>query len=457
MQITATLPRVRLPEPPMAKGLPLVGSLPELMNQKMDFFEKARDSYGDIYTLKIGTASIVVLNHPDHAQYILRDNVRNYSKDGAFWDGIRPLLGNGLVTSEGDFWLRQRRMMNPHFHRQRLAALTEVMVQAIDECLNTWPKFIGQADPVDVTHEFARITMRIIMRTMFGSDLADDDFEVIGDKIAFALNFLLPQVVIQQLPNWLPIPQRAQYKQVIEDIDKFIYGIIDARRENLSNDLISMLLEAVDDETGETMSNKQLRDEVVTIFTAGYETTALTLSWVTHFMTQHPEIVEKLREEIDGALGDRTPGFGDLHSLPYTRQVLQEAMRLAPPSYFTPRTAVADDVIDGYHIKAGQMILMMTYVIHRHPDFWPDAHTFDPDRFSPAQSEGRHPTAWVPFGSGQRMCLGRDFAYMEGTLILVMMLQRFNMKAPEGFEAKASLSATLKPKDGILVHLSNRA
>jgi cytochrome P450 len=444
------------PYPPSVKGFPIIGAIPQLLREQVDFLENARAQYSDIYTLNLGATSMVMLNHPEHAQHVMVDHARNYSKGGPIWDAARAVIGNGLVTSEGDFWLRQRRMMQPHFHRQRLGALTEVMVTAIEEALSNWQRFADQPDPLDVAPEFAHITMTIIMRTMFGADMSDEEFGDIGTTIGFIIDNMLPQALTKGIPSWIPVPKRAQYQKALNSVNDFIYRVIEKRRNNRSNDLISMLLDATDDESGEQMTDQQLRDEVITIFTAGYETTALTLSWVAHYLTQQPEIAETLQQEIDTVLGKRTPTFEDLMRLPFTRQVLQESMRLCPPGFFVTRTALEDDVIDGFRIRAGQTVAITIYTIQRHPEFWPSPEVFDPNRFSPEQVKGRHNLAWMPFGAGQRMCLGRDFAYMEGTLILAMLTQRFNMRAPVGFFAKPRFSATLRPAKGVLVHLTRR-
>lgn len=445
-----------IPQPPVAKGFPIIGAIPELLREQLAFFENAREKYGDIYTLNLGATSMVMLNRPEYAQHVLVDHARNYAKGGPIWDSIRSLVGNGLATSEGAFWLRQRRMMQPHFHRQRLGALTEVMVKAIEEGLESWRKFTLQTEPMDVAQEFAHITMSVIMRTMFGADISDEEFANIARQFAFVIDYMLPQALTSSLPSWVPVPKRRQYQQALNDIDKFIYGVIEKRRENLSNDLISMLIETMDEDSGDQMTNQQLRDEVITIFSAGYETTALTLAWVMHFITQKPELTDQLRQEVEAVLGERTPTFADVMQLPYTRQLLQESMRLCPPAYFVPRTAVEDDEIGGFRIRAGQTVAVTMYTIHRHPEFWKNPAVFDPNRFSKEESEGRHPLAWLPFGAGQRMCLGRDFAYMEGTLILAMLIQRFKVSAPDNFVAKPKLSITLRPEKGVQVHLKAR-
>jgi cytochrome P450 len=455
MQTSSSATPQQYPLPPKTKGFPVVGALPTLLREQLAFLENARAKYGDIYTLDLGPMSMVMLNHPDFAQYVLRDNAKNYSKGGPIWDSVRSLIGNGLVVSEGDFWLRQRRMMSPHFHRQRLGALTEVMVEAISERLKDWERMSDEGQPVDVSREFQRITMEVIMRTMFGGGMSEKDFNEMGEAISFAINFMLQQAVTTGIPQWVPIPGRAHYKEILETVDKFIFKVIADRRETRSNDLISMLLDSVDDESGDGMTNQQLRDEVLTIFAAGYETTALVLSWVLHFATQQPEIMTRLEEETREVLGRRKPTLEDLPKLQYNRQVLQEAMRLYPPAYFVTRTAVEDDVIGGYQIKAGQTVSVTMYTIHRHPDFWESPETFDADRFSPENSEGRHQAAWIPFGIGQRMCLGRDFAYMEGSLILSMLVQRCVTVASGDFVARPKFAMTLRPEKGVLVDLKS--
>jgi len=445
----------KLIAPPTAKGFPLIGALPDLLRKQVDYLEYARAAYGDIYVLKLGPMSMIMLNRPEYAQYVLRDRMANYSKDGPIWDSVRALSGNGLTTSSGDYWLRQRRMMQPHFHRQRLGALTEIMVSTIAQNLQDWDQFANQADPVEITHQFGRMTMPIIMRTMFGMDISAEEISSMGEKMTYIVDNLLSQAVINSIPGWMPIPKRAVYQRALKDVETFVYTVVEKRRKNVSNDLLSMLIEAIDSETGEQMTNQQVHNEVVTIFVAGYETVALTLAWALYYLTQQPALIERLQHEVDSVLGQRPPTVDDLPRLAYTRQVFQETLRLAPPGYFLPRTAVEDDVIDGFHIPAGKMVAVSLYTIHRHPEFWQSPHTFDPDRFSPAQSEKHHPMAWIPFGAGPRFCMGRDFAYMEGSLILAMLIQRFTVTSPAGFVTKPRLSFTLHPNNGVLVHCNH--
>lgn len=453
--ILSTAPALK--NPPKTRGLPLIGSIPAVLKEQADFLAYARAEYGDVYTLNLGMMSVVMTNRPEHAQYILRDNAKNYAKGGAMWDAVRPLVGNGLVLSEGDFWLRQRRMMQPFFHRQQLGKMAELMVSAIEDGMKDWDSAAASGEPFNIASAFSGVTMKVIMKTTFGGDIDEAEIENMSREMTYALDFVLPNMITSKIPGWVPVPGRKRNQEALEKIDAFIYRIIEKRRQNqvVSGDLLSMLVQMVDDETNTEMSNQQIRDEAVTLFVAGYETTALTLAWCVHFLTQQPEIAERLYTEVDQALGIEPPTFETLMRLPYTRMILQEAMRLNPPAFWIPRTAVEDDDIDGYKINAGDMVAVVIYGIHHNPDVWENPEKFDPERFSPENSERRNQFAWLPFGAGQRLCLGRDFAMMEGALALAMLTQRYHLKATDHV-AKAALSATLRTKDGVWVGLEKR-
>lgn len=452
--------------PPATKGWPLIGALPQLIRDPFGFFTHAREKYGDLYTLDLGFSKVIVCNHPRQAQHILRDHADNYGKSGALWRSVRGLFGNGLLTSEGDFWLRQRRLMQPHFHRQRLAALTDTMVAAIDESLASWQQASQPDAPFDLTPAASELTMRVVVRTLFGTALSGDDLNALAKRMAFALDYMTVNMFTSALPAWLPVPGRRRYQQAIAEIDAVIYQIIAASRRDAENadHLLGMLLNSVDEETGEQMSDRQLRDEIFTLFLAGYETTSIALAWAFAYLTHHPDVMQKLQAEVDALQVDSAAGtpisFADLPKLTYTRQVFQEILRLRPPSYWSSRTPMVDDEIDGYRIPAGTMVVWLTYMIHHHPDCWPNPEQFDPERFTPQPTNTgaptRHPFAWMPFGAGQRLCIGRDFALMEGTLALAMIAQRFQVSGVAGHTAQPGLSTTLRPKNGVWVHLSPR-
>lgn len=460
--LTPTTMPAATPLPPVTKGWPLVGSLPHLLRDPFGFFEQARQRYGDIYTLNLGFARVLVLSHARHAQHILRDHADNYGKSGAFWNTVRGLFGNGLLTSQGDVWRRQRRLMQPHFHRQRLAALTNAMIEAIEESLATWRTSSHEGELVDLMPATADLTMRVVVKTLFGTALSADELAELAKNMAYALDYMSVNFAVQSIPNWLPVPGRRRYHQAIAQIDAAVYRIIAASRQDggSAHHLLGMLLNSVDEETGEGMNDRQLRDEIFTLFLAGYETTSIALAWSFAYLTTHPRVMEKLQAEIDTILAGRTPSFADLPKLTYTRQVLQEILRLRPPSYWSSRTAQADDEIDGYHIPAGSMVVWIAYLIHHHPALWPNPEQFDPERFAPQPEENataaRHPFAWIPFGAGQHLCIGRDFALMEGTLALAMIVQRFQISSTIDQTTQLGLSTTLRPKHGVKVQLAFR-
>ena len=444
---------------PLTKGLPLVGSLPQMIKNPFGFLIQARNTYGDLYNLNLGISKMLILNNPRQMQHIMVDNVHNYRKGGGMWDAVRAMLGNGLVVSEGSFWMRQRRMMQPQFHRQRLAALTELMVSAIDEALTTWEKSAKGAD-FNLAPAFNELTMKVITRTLFGTGLDQDEMDKVSKALDYSVNYILKAIVLNSLPTWMPAPGRKEFERSIKQIDETVYRIIADSRKNggAENHLMAMLLDMVDDETGEGMTDQQLRDEVTTLFLAGYETTSIALTWAFDFLVHNPEMMERLRAEVDAAVGsDRLPTFADLPKMPYSRMILQETLRIRPPAWQLPRTAIVDDEIDGHHIPAGTNLIGLIYMCHYHPDEWGNPEVFDPERFQSEKTEKRHKFAYMPFGAGQRKCIGMDFALMEGQLALAMVAQRYTLTKTTENLAEPQLSTTLRPKGGVVVKIEKRS
>ena len=452
------MPDTAIQTPPRASGLPLFGTLPELLTRKIDYVSELRERHGDIFTLDLKLGEMVLLCHPRHAQHVWVDRARGYGKSGPVFDSLRTLLGNGLAMSEGDFWKRQRRMMQPAFYHQRLAALTAKMVEAIDECLEGWEAVAARGEPFDISQAFNRVTMNVMVRTMFGTGLKPGETERVTHALAYVIDFMLLGFATQALPGWLPMPGRARYRENLRIIEETVLGVTERARRDAGGEetLLSLLMNMVDEESGERMSHAELRDEAVTLFLAGYETTSVTMTWALHALTQHPGLGHRLRVEVDRAVGTRVPGFADLMSLTYCRNVAQEALRLYAPVYWVARKAVEDDVIDGFRIPAGTSMAVMVHFIHRHPEQWEAPERFDPDRFTPERSAGRHKHAWVPFGAGQRQCIGKEFALMEAQLILTRLAQRFHVEAVPGRVAQPLLSTTLRTKSGVWVKLTRR-
>ncbi len=441
------------PRIPTAARLPIVGALPQLIHGQFDYLREAHQAHGDIFRVDLGVTDAVMLNHPRHVQYVLRDNVRNYRKGGNMWTSVRTMFGNGLVVSEGDFWLRQRRMMQPHFHRRYIAGLFDLMLTAIDEQMATWP---DNTKEFDFTTAVNQMTMQVIVRTMFGTQLSDDEFRSLGVAMTHALDYLLVGIVGTALPEWMPLPGKRRYQAALKTFDAIVYHVIaQSRAAKDETNLLTMLLNTVDAETGEQMTDQQLRDEVATIFVAGYETTAIALAWATDYLARDLQLQTRISEQIDSAIGQDAPDLMSLRKLGLVKQTFQEALRIRPSAWFLPRLTVADDKIDGYPIPAGTQVALMINHIHRHPEQWDNPEQFNPDRFAPDAAQSRHPFAYVPFGAGQRQCIGRDFAYMEGQLILTRLLQRYQILT-NGTPAHPQLSTTLRPKGGVCVQLKKR-
>jgi cytochrome P450 len=452
---TLTPSRLALRTPPRSHRLPLVGPLAGMIRNPLTLLSESQARHGDIYTLDMGVARLIMLNRPEHVQHVFVDRADNYSKGGALWESVRTLLGNGLPVSEGDFWLRQRRMMQPHFHRRRLSGLTTLLVASADEALASWDAHLGR--PFNVAGAFAPVTMHVISRLLFGQGLERREIDAVGVSMSYMLDYVLVGSLFSGFPAWMPKPGARRFQRCLAGTDEVISRLISSQRQGEAGEdtLLAMLVDMVDTETGTGMTDPQLRDEVLSMFLAGYETTSLTLSWIFHYLTQQPEIAERLQAEVDAVLGGRTPRFEDLPSLSYTRMVVSEALRIRPPAWMVTRTAVADDEIDGYHIPAGALVWPSFYNVQHHADYWEEPDRFDPERFSPERSANRHRYAWVPFGAGQRMCIGKDLAVMEAQVILALIFQRYSFTAQPS-AATAQASGTLKPNRPVMITLHRR-
>jgi cytochrome P450 len=403
--------------------------------------------YGDVVRLPGFGVPAHLITHPDGVKHVLQDHNRNYPKSETYQQ-MKMILGNGLVTSEGDFWLKQRRLAQPAFHRQRIAAFAETMTEATARMLDRWQP----NTTINLSNEMMALTMQIIAKTMFSADLSTQS-DSIGQHVgeAFRAYDKLSGARIK-LPAFLPTPQRRRFQKAKAAIDQVVYSLIEQHRQSNQDhgDLLSMLMLSKDEETGQGMTDQQLRDEVLTIFLAGHETTSNALSWTFYLLSKHPEVARRLRAEINDVLGGRTPGIHDLPHLKYTLMVIEESMRILPPVWSIERRALADDTIGGYHIPAGSVIYLSQYVTHRHPEFWPNPEGFDPERFSPEQVAARPRSAYFPFAAGPRQCIGNSFALMEAQLILAMVVQRYQLDLVPGHPVETEPLITLNARHGIL-------
>lgn len=442
-------------EAPGPEGYPFVGVIPKIGPDPLYFFDDVAQRYGPVTRLEMGPETLYLVSHPDGVQHILQKNQKNYRKG---YDEVKPLIGEGLVSSEGDFWLRQRRLIQPMFHRQRIEDFSAVMVGEADEMLTAWEQYAESGEPFDLGAEMTRMTQRIIARTMFSADVGEQT-ETLMEAFEVGLEYM-NQMMFNPLPfiDRLPTPTNIRFWRALETLDEMMYGLIEERRALLAenpeaapDDLLTMLLEAQDADTGERMTDKQIRDEVVTIFFAGHETTASALSWTWYILARMPDLAEKVRQEARLVLGGRRPGFEDVPRLTYTRQVLDESLRLFPPAWMFAREAIEDDEVCGYHIPAGKMVMLSPYVTHRDPDFWEQPYRFDPERFSEESKKTHHRYQYYPFGGGPRLCIGRDFSLVEATLIMAMMADRYRFRLVPGSPVEAQPVATLRPRPSVMM------
>lgn len=434
----------------------IAGNIFAFARNPLGFFEGNRQKFGDIYEARLSRfITSYVFCKPEYVKHILVDNAKNYKKSFAY-DFLKRSLGNGLVTSEGDFWLRQRRIAQPAFHREKLANLTQTMLNSINEMLAKWETYKTRQQPFDITEEMMSLTSDIAAKSLFSSDISTIKEKVINciNNLNLCISNMLKTPFAGTL-SWLPTKNNRLFEANQKEFNEIIYGIINNRRKTTEtyHDLLQMLLEAKDEETGEMMNDLQLRDEVMTIFAAGSETSSNALAWAMLLLLSNPEKKEKLKQEIKQVLGDRIPQITDIPSLTYTNQIIQETLRLYPPAWIVGRGAQKDDEVDGYQIRKGTQIVMPTWVIHRHPDLWENPNEFQPERFENEQVKARHKYAHFPFGGGPRFCIGNNFAMMEMTLALSMIFQKFDFELLSKQEIKPEPMVTLRPAEAINIKI----
>jgi cytochrome P450 len=447
---------------PLFQGDRFLGSAREFQGDPIRTFFKAYEACGDVARIEVPLAPHVVhiLNHPDHLRRVLVDNQKAYGKGSRGYLRLRETLGNGLVTSEGDFWKRQRRIANPAFHHDRIAHFSEVMVRCAEEAVDGWAPQIASGEPFDVAREMMRLTLRIIGLTMLSAEVASSA-SIVGGALDDILHVTIHRIKdILVAPLVVPTPGNRRFRKALAALDQIMNTLIaERRREGATGkgDLLEMLMTARDPETGEGMTDVQLRDEAMTIFTAGHETTANALTWTLYLLSLHPAWERRLREEIAQILGDRPPRLEDLPRLVLVERVLKESMRLFPPVWGLERSVLEADVIGGFEIPKGSWIFMSPYRIHRDDRFWDNPEGFDPDRFTPEAEAARHKGAYAPFSLGPRKCIGEGFAMLEARLLLPSLLRRVRFEVVPGQKIVPEPTVTLRPKGGLRMRVKPAA
>jgi cytochrome P450 len=439
--------------PPGPPGHFLFGNLGDFARDRLGFFQRCARDYGDVVRMRLATYRAYYFNHPDAIEQILVTQNHHFIKHRALRMN-RLVLGKGLLTSDGPFWLRQRRLAQPAFNRQRIAAYGPAMVGCTERMLAGWHD--GEAR--DVHADMMHLALHIAAETLFGADVGAEAGAVTAALSQAMASFdrRLRSAIL--IPRWVPTPMNLRVKRIVRQLDAIIYRFIEQRRRSgvERGDLLSLLLHARDTDDGTGMTDKQLRDEAMTLFLAGHETTALSLSWTWYLLARNPEAEAKLHAELAAVLGGRAPAVADLPRLPYTGRVVQESLRLYPPAYGMGREAIRDCEIGGYPVPKGMTIFLAQWVVHRDPRWYDQPEKFDPDRWADGLEERLPKFAYFPFGGGPRLCIGNTFALMETALVLATVAQRYRLELVPDHPVVPWPSMTLRPKHGIKVVLRRR-
>jgi cytochrome P450 len=425
----------------------------EFFRRRLPFMIESAEKYGDIVLFKVGNERVYLFNSPDLIRDVLVTNQKNFTKSRALVRAKR-LLGEGLLTSEGEFHLRQRRLAQPAFHRDRIAAYGRSMVEFAGRTASRW----SERSQLDVHSEMMKLTLAIVARTLFSADVEKEATEI-GNALTVTFQaFNVGILPFSEVLEKLPLPYLKRFEAARSRLDSTIYRIIEDRRASGEDkgDLLSMLLLAQDTEgDGGRMTDLQLRDEALTIFLAGHETTANALAWTWYLLSQHPDVEAKFHRELD-TLGGRLPKPEDLASLPYTRMILAESMRLYPPAWAVGRRAINDFQANDYTIPARSMVLMCQYITQRDARFFPDPERFDPERWQPEIAATRPKFSYFPFGGGTRICIGEQFAWMEGILVLATIGREWKLRYAGDAPPQIDPQITLRPRGGIAMNISRR-
>ena len=444
------------PYPRVTPANPLLKNAAVFGRDFFTFMIENQRRYGDFYDVHLPHVPLLVLSKPEYAKHVLVTNNKKYGKSFAY-EFLRHPLGNGLVTSEGDFWLKQRRIAQPAFHRERLANLATTITEATQAMLQEWGDELSDA-PRNVSHDLMRLTAQVVARALFGSDIGASSPAIV--RCINVINQHITDKVSNpfRLPHWLPNEKNRAYQAALQELDQLVYDIIAERRSasSLHHDLLAMLMDTEDADTKERMSDRQVRDEVVTLFIAGTETSAVALSWALYLLATHPEEKARVYQETQrGGLMDSSLGnLGE--DLPHTNRVLQETMRLYPPVWIIGREAREDDEMDGYFIPRGSQVYICPYIIHRHPALWEQPERFWPDRFADSDAQ-RHKFAFFPFGGGPRYCIGNHFAQLEMQLVLNQIISKFDIQLATNQVIAAEPLITLRPRGGVSLTLRQRS
>lgn len=444
--------------PPGPGALATLAALPSLLRNPMLLGRELIARYGGIVRLNIGLDNLYLIGQADYADYVLREHSDQFRKSGKLWNAASAMLGNGIATSEGDFWLRQRRIMQPQFTRQRLSALSDIMTSAAREELESWRE-LATGQPFNLAAQVTYLSIGIFLRTIFNTGMTRAEREEVGRATNTVISHLHHVMWGAVLPKWAVLPGTRRWNEAMRVVDQFVASTIDKRRRaevgtaERGDDILGLLIGARDESTGEAMSDQQLRDEATTLILAGFETTATAITWSLYELCRHPELERKIRQECDSVLGTRPPTFADLARLTYTKMFLSETLRVHSVVWMVHRLSTAEAELGGFRIPANSIVVVLVDAIHHNPALWKSPHEFQPERFSQQESAGRPRAAFLPFGMGPHQCIGNNLALIQATQVLVMLLQRYRIKLATPLSVQSLPRIVQKPREEVLVRL----
>ncbi|MBP7694199.1 MAG: cytochrome P450 [Anaerolineales bacterium] len=445
---------MRASHPPIPPGHWLLGHLPGYQADQLSYEKHLARTYGDVVHVRWANQHAYLVSHPEDVRRVLVDEADKFDKAPIYRELLSYFLGNGLLTSDGDFWRRQRKLAQPAFHHKRILAYAQVMADYTRRQMAAWQP--GQVRAIN--QDMMRLTLSIVAKTLF-----DADIEAEAGRVGEALTAVLEitnhriQSPLQIIPDWLPTPENRKRKAAVELLTALVMKIINERRGDGVDrgDLLSMLLRAQDD-AGQPMTDRQLRDEAVTIVLAGHETTANALTWAWYLLAQHPEVEAKLHAELARQLGDRQPAPDDLRGLEYAEMVIKEVMRLYPPIPSIARQAKTEVALTEYTVPAGMIVTISPHILHADPRWFPDPGVFRPERFAKANEAALPKYAYLPFSAGPRVCIGNGFALLEATLILAAIAQQYRLELEPGQTVRAHAALTLRPAADLRMRVTPR-
>jgi len=451
-RIVAEIEASPAPSAPGPKGNVLVGELRAIAKDPLGLLMRCLNDHGDVVRIRMPGMEWFLVSHPDHVKHVLVDESRNYVR-GRSYERFRLVVDDSIVTTDGEQWRPLRRIAQPAFHRQSVARMTGMMVRCTTEMVGRWADRLEASQTFDVAAEMHQLTLRIIGLALFSVDLESEATRELGEAVGIALEYTAGSTNPFRLPSSVPTPANRRFARAMKVFETFVFDTLAQRRESGDHppDLMSMLLEAVDPETGESLSHVQIRNEMLTYLIAGHETSATTLTWLFYELSRHPEVRRRLDGELERVLGGDAPTFESLDELAYMDQVIQETMRLYPAAYMLTREVVSEDRIGGFTIPAKAWVLLSSYVTHRRPDVWENPEGFDPERFTPEAVAQRAPCAYYPFFAGSHKCIGQALAMMEMKAIIAVVQQRCRLDLAPGFVPEVEAQVTLRARNGLLM------